>query len=213
MSGGSKQIRVGDLLNAQQKTDLKYAYGRALAFARGRLKLPLSEAEELVAAAMVRAIPRIKQFKHRPGVPFLAWFRRVLLNLLFDEHRHLKRAERLKDLARDALTPSPLPSADAAIANERAKQNRDRLINELPEDLRETFQLWVQQYEGRLDRSEAAARLGCSVTSFEAQKKRVRREMNKAMAHLGLRAEDLWSETFFEERAVPNRALEEEDGT
>lgn len=211
MSGDDSRT-VRDLLNAQQREDLKYAYGRALGYARGVLKLEKWHAEEVVQAAALRAIERINSYRSRPGVPFTAWLNRVLQNLVRDEHRHRKRTERLRDLAGDATTPSALAAADLQMINAQAKLRRDQILARLRPDTRIVFETWAEQHAGHFNRSEAAARLGYSLEEFEAAKKRVRREVENAMEALALTVDDIRSQLPMVANSKPTQARGEEEG-
>lgn len=188
-----RQRRIRDLLNPRQRQDLEYAYSRALGYALKSLRLSAADAEDIVAAALVRAMERLDKYVPRPDVPFTAWFQKVLLNLVRDEHRNRQRAERLRDLAANAAAPASPRPPDLRIMNAQARACRDRLVAELPPDLRTVLEVWAEQRARLVARDVAAERLGCSISEYEAAKKRVRREVEGAMQRLGLRVEDLWS--------------------
>jgi RNA polymerase sigma factor (sigma-70 family) len=204
--------KVRDLLTPQRRDDLKYAYGRMLGYAKGVLKLEKSQAEEVVQAATLLAIQRIGKYEERPGVPFVSWLKKVLLNLVRDEHRRRQRAERLRDPAGNATTPAAATSPDVGIANAQAKQRRDQLLAALSRDASTVFAVWAEQNAGYIDRAEAAARLGLSMAGYEAAKKRVRREVDSAMERHGLSEEDLMSELPSTANVRLARGHGEEDG-
>lgn len=204
--------RVRDLLSPQQRDSLKYAYGRMLGFAHGVLGLDKHQAEDVVQAATLRAIERIGRYTERPGVPFVSWLNKVLLNLVRDEHRNRQRQLRLRDLVGDATVPPAATQPDLELANAQATLRRDQLLAALSSDTRTAFEVWVQQNAGYIDRAEAAARLGSSIEQFEAAKKRVRREVESVMERLGLAPNDLLSELPIAANARPARGHGEENG-
>lgn len=185
--------QIRDLLTPSQRQDLEYAYGRALVFAVKVLRLNKADADDVVGDAAVRAIERLDKYQPRPGVPFLSWFRRVLVNLVQDEHRRRERTERLRDPAADATTPAAPVPPDLNMANAQASLRRDQLLAELPRDIRTVFEVWAEQRARVIDREVAAERLGYSIAEYEAAKKRVEREVLRTMDRLGLRLEDVRS--------------------
>jgi len=138
-------------------------------------------------------LERKTAFTAQSGVPFLAWLTRVVVNAVIDEHRHRGRVERLRDLACESLAPSSYPTPEMALIDKEAERNRLTLIEALPRDLAHVLDAMLEQREGHISRADAAARLGCSIEKYEAAKKRVLRELPKAMMRLGLRKDDVLS--------------------
>jgi RNA polymerase sigma factor (sigma-70 family) len=190
--GNHPERRVRDLLTPQQKQDLEYAYGRALAVAR-RFGLSQPDAEDVVGVATLRAIERIGQYQPRLGIPFLAWFRRLLARCVMDEFRSHKRAKALLTSSDDALLPVAQLDPDERIANAEAAARRAAIVSALTPELREVFDRWIDQHEGRIDGKRAAELLGCTLPQYEAKKHRVRRRIEKTMERLRLSPRDLWS--------------------
>lgn len=206
---GGRTVRT--CLTQQQRTDLKYAYERAMAYARGVLKLEKRDAEDVVQAASLRALERIAEYEPRLGaLPFVAWLKTITLNLVRDEHRKREREDRLKGDARDATTSDAPGLPDLDLANARAKVSRDRVLAMLTERARAVFEVWVQTHAGHFNRAEASQRLGCSIDEFEAAKKRVRRELEDVMKRLDLTTHDLMSELPRVANAGPTRGRREE---
>jgi RNA polymerase sigma factor (sigma-70 family) len=190
--GGDKTLRAR--LTPQQQENLKYAYGRALAYACGELHLSKWDAEDVVQAAALRAIESMSAYEDRPGVPFVAWLKKILLNLVRDEARHRERVRLLQGHVADAMAPVPAVGSDLQLANARARGRRDQVLASLTPGGRAILEVCVHQDAGRIDRVEAAARLGCTKADFDAAKKRLAREIEHVMERLGFSPDDLVSE-------------------
>jgi RNA polymerase sigma factor (sigma-70 family) len=191
---GDRTSRVRDFVPSQRLEALKYAFGRAITYARKKLSLSAADANEVASRAAVRAIAKLEQYQEQPGVSFDAWFRKIVTNLVRDEHRHRERTTRLRDFAKEATRAAPTLPPNLELANFQAKMRRDQLVAQLPSDLRVVFEVWVQQHDQSINRTEAAARLGMTMAGYEAAKKRVERESLKALERLRFDTGDLWSE-------------------
>ncbi len=150
-----------------EKSDFEYARSRAMGYARKKLGLEPTDAEEVVDQALIRALERKTAFTAQSGVPFLAWLTRVVVNAVIDEHRHRGRVERLRDLACESLAPSSYPTPEMALIDKEAERNRLTLIEALPRDLAHVLDAMLEQREGHI--------------------------MPKAMMRLGLRKDDVLS--------------------
>lgn len=185
--------RVHDLIDPERLKAIEYAYGRGLGYARSVLGLSLPDAEDAVNQAALVALKQIENYRERPGVPFTAWFLRILTNFVFSEHRARRRRERHADKAAEAMSSPYEPTIDLQLANARAARRRDDFLAELPTTIRVFFENWCLQRDGELDRDEAAALLGYTLEQYEAAKKRCRREIKSAATRLGLNPEELYS--------------------
>ena len=133
----------------------RFAHGRLPASARG-----LSETDDLVQSAMVRALNRVEEFESRREGAFLAYLRHILVNLVREEIRRSRRrpaADEGVDRVADA-GPSPV---EQAVGRDMLERYEAALL-ELPEMAREAVILRIE-----FDHAypEIAAALGLNTTS------------------------------------------------
>lgn len=115
-------IREGDdgarnrLLSRMYKPLLRFAHGRLPGRARD-----LTDTEDLVQVAVLRALDHIDEFDSQREGAFLAYLRRILMRLILDEVRRIRRSAEQTELSDDIATPhaSPLEDAVGADALER----------------------------------------------------------------------------------------------
>jgi RNA polymerase sigma-70 factor (ECF subfamily) len=129
-------IRAGNpaardrLLARIYKPLLRFAHGRTPTRARD-----LTDTEDLVQVAMLRALDHIEEFDSRREGAFLAYLRMILLNLVRDEARRVRRGPEREELPEEwpADGPSPLEEAVGREAMERYDAALDRLTKEQKE--------------------------------------------------------------------------------
>ena len=127
--GGDKAAR-DRLLGRIYKPLLRFAHGRLPARARD-----LTDTEDLVQVAMLRALDHIEAFDSRREGAFLAYLRSILINLIRDEARCVGRRPEREELPEDlpSAGPSPLEEAVGREAMERYDAALDRLTEEQKE--------------------------------------------------------------------------------
>jgi RNA polymerase sigma-70 factor (ECF subfamily) len=133
----------------------RFAHGRLPASARG-----LSETDDLVQSAMVRALNRVEEFESRREGAFLAYLRHILVNLVREEIRRARRrpaADEGVDRLADA-GPSPV---EEAVGRDMLERYEAALL-ELPEVAREAVILRIEFGHAY---PEIAAALGLNTTS------------------------------------------------
>jgi len=133
----------------------RFAHGRLPASARA-----LSETDDLVQTAMIRALNRLGSFEPRREGAFLAYLRQILLNIVREE---IRRSRRRPAGSEDAETvagggPSPIEQAVGRDMLERY----ERALLELPEASREAVLLRI---EFGYAFPEIASALGLNTTS------------------------------------------------
>lgn len=184
---------VRDLLSPELSQNFKYIYGRLVALGLGK-GLTTEEAKELAQETLLRAWDKCSRYTPRPGTPLVAWLLRVAQNLLVDRVRSEEVKRRaVEQMEHDQGGDHPTRTQYSSLADADAARRRARLLIGLPEELQRVFWVWVEQYEGRINRDEAAVCLDITVEEYEAAKKRVRRAIEKEMERLGYRTEDLLS--------------------
>lgn len=107
-------IRGGD--DAARNRLLARIYKPLLRFAHGRLPTrarDLTDTEDLVQVAVLRALDHIDEFDCKREGAFLAYLRRILLNLIRDEARRVGRRPEQEVLSDELATPGPSPLEDA----------------------------------------------------------------------------------------------------
>mgnify|MGYP001574684096 CR=1 FL=1 len=125
--GGDRSAR-DRLLSRIYRPLTRFAHGRIPTRARD-----LTDTEDLVQVAILRALDHIEGFDSRREGAFLGYLRSIILNLIRDEARRVKRRPEQEELG-EALAscgPSPLEEAvgrdamdryDAALARLRTEQ-------------------------------------------------------------------------------------------
>ena len=129
-------VRAGDdgarnrLLSRMYKPLLRFAHGRLPARARD-----LTDTEDLVQVAVLRALDHIDEFDPKREGAFLAYLRRILMRLILDEARRVGRRGESVELGEDlAITePSPLEDAVGRDALERYERALGRLTDQQQE--------------------------------------------------------------------------------
>jgi len=184
---------VRDLLTPELRQNFKYIYGRLIAFGLGK-GLTVEEAEELVQETLLRAWTKRGHYTPRPETPLVGWLLRVARNLFVDRLRAQQVSRRaLEQMEHDQGSDHPTRTQYSILGNTDAARRRVRLLVGLPEDLQRVFWVWVEQCDRRINRDEAAVRLGMTVEEYEAAKKRVRRAIEREMELLGYKTRDLLS--------------------
>ena len=136
-------IRGGDaaardrLLGRIYKPLLRFAHGRLSARARD-----LTDTEDLVQVAMLRALDHIEAFDSRREGAFLAYLRSILMNLIRDEARRVKRRPDREELPEDLPDAGPTPLDDAV--GREAMDRYDAALERLTEEQREAVILRVE---------------------------------------------------------------------
>lgn len=136
-------IRGGDdgarnrLLSRMYKPLLRFAHGRLPARARD-----LTDTEDLVQVAVLRALDHIDEFDSRREGAFLAYLRRILMRLILDEVRRIRRSAEQTELSDDIATPHPSPLEDAV--GSEALERYEAALTSLTEQQREAVMLRVE---------------------------------------------------------------------
>jgi RNA polymerase sigma-70 factor (ECF subfamily) len=115
----------------------RWASGRLPAYGRD-----LSETEDLVQVAFMRAFKRLDKFEsERPGA-FLAYLRTILLNLIRDELRRSKVRPQLSSMTH-SFQDAGASIVEAAVGAETLAQY-ERAMLQLPEDKRYAVMMRVE---------------------------------------------------------------------
>ncbi len=126
-------IRDGDA--AARDRLLARCYRPLLRFAHGRLPArarDLTDTEDLVQMAILRALDHIEEFDSRREGAFLAYLRRILMNLIRDEARRVGRRPDQEPITDEFAShgPSPLEEAVGRDALDRYDAAMARLSDE-----------------------------------------------------------------------------------
>jgi len=136
-------IRDGDaaardrLLVRCYKPLLRFAHGRVPARAQS-----LTDTEDLVQMAILRALDHIEGFDAKREGAFLAYLRRIVINLITDEARRTGRHPEQHDLTED-LASSEASPLEEAIGRE-ALERYDAALANLSDGQREAVILRVE---------------------------------------------------------------------
>jgi RNA polymerase sigma factor (sigma-70 family) len=96
--------------------------------------------------------------KYKVGVPFKSWIRRIMINVLIDEHRKEERVKENLKIVQEYAEHTPMVELNNAIAKMDAERIH-RLIMELPPVSQRVFNLFV--IDG-FEHKEIAVMLGIS---------------------------------------------------
>lgn len=154
----------------------RFAHGRLPASARG-----LSETDDLVQSAMVRALNRVEEFESRREGAFLAYLRHILVNLVREEIRRARRRP-AADEGVDRLADSSPSPVEEAVGRDMLERYEAALL-ELPEMAREAVILRIELGHAY---PEIAAALGLNTTS--AARMMVTRALIRVAERVGRKA-------------------------
>ncbi|MFN3486588.1 MAG: RNA polymerase sigma factor [Planctomycetota bacterium] len=151
-----------------------------LRFVAGLAALPLSEREEVVQEAFVRAFERLDQFD--PGQSFRAWVAGIARNVLYEHLARLKRHEQ----ARRRLLAAAVAEEDLRLLGEGSSIRQDaRLealescVEALPEPMRHVLR---QHYAEGRSVEDIALALSRPVGTVKSILHRSRLEVRNCMA-------------------------------
>ncbi|HET9951812.1 MAG TPA: sigma-70 family RNA polymerase sigma factor [Candidatus Eisenbacteria bacterium] len=136
-------IRGGDL--AARERLLSRIYRPLIRFAHGRLPWrarDLTDTEDLVQVALLRALDHIEEFDSRREGAFMAYLRSILLNLVRDEARRVSRRPEQEEMGEDLATSEPSP-LEVAVGRE-ALERYDAALAKLSEEQHEAVVLRVE---------------------------------------------------------------------
>ena len=129
-------------------------------WARGRLPRrarDLSDTDDLVQVTLLRALDRLKEFEPRREGAFLAYLRRILLNLVRDEARRGRRTPGREEL--DAGIPDDVPSPLERLVGHEKLEAYEAALEELPAVQREAV---ILRLEMGFSHREVAEAIGSS---------------------------------------------------
>jgi RNA polymerase sigma-70 factor (ECF subfamily) len=154
MRGGDSNAR--ETLFARYLPALRrFAHGRLPHGARG-----LSETDDLVQMALVRALNRVDSFEPRREGAFLAYLRHILVNIVREEIRRARRRPAATDDSDELAGGGPSP-VEEAVGRDMLERYEAALL-ELPEEPREAVMLRI---EFGYSYPEIASALGLNTTS------------------------------------------------
>ena len=133
----------------------RFAHGRLPASARG-----LSETDDLVQSAMIRALNRVEEFESRREGAFLAYLRHILVNLVREEIRRARRRPGADEGVDQLPGAGPSP-VEEAVGRDMLERYEAALL-ELPEMAREAVILRIELGHAY---PEIATALGLNTTS------------------------------------------------
>lgn len=138
-----ERIRGGD---ARAREDLYRRFAPALrAWARGRLPAAARDrldTDDLVQISLARSLERLREFEPRRDGAFLAYLRRILINVIRDEVRRVSRLPGREDLTEALPDGGPTP-LDRALGRDLLDRYEEAL-EKLPEEDREAVILRVE---------------------------------------------------------------------
>lgn len=114
------------------------------------------EANEALNTGFLKILNNLEKYK--ADVPFKAWIRKIMVNVLIDEYRKQKKEKENTKMMLDYVEHTPMVEINNAIAKMDAERIH-RLIMELPIVSQRVFNLFV--IDG-FDHKEIAAMLGIS---------------------------------------------------
>lgn len=168
---------------------VEYAYGRLVTLIRRKFGVPTSDAQDIAAEALERALTKLPAKLEKPVT---AWLTETASRIAIDQYRkRLRRAARAKDVPRP--DPGFVPG-DVATSRAQTAAARQRLLEAMDPDDRRYFEVWAKQRAGAISRSTAVATLDCTLAQYEAAKKRLQLSVPKLLATLGLALDDLRTE-------------------
>ena len=136
-------IRGGDL--AARERLLSRIYRPLIRFAHGRLPVrarDLTDTEDLVQVALLRALDHIEEFDPRREGAFMAYLRSILLNLVRDEARRVSRRPEQEEMGENLVAPCASPLEEAV--GREALERYDLALDKLGEEQREAVVLRVE---------------------------------------------------------------------
>lgn len=179
-----ERVRRGDA-GARDRLAARYietlrrlARGRLPRAARSRY-----ETDELVQDTVLRGLDRVGRFEPRRTGAFLAYLRRILLNLIYDECRRAARRPGVTEIPeglRD-LRPTPL----TGLISREARARYEAALAELPEGQREAVVLRLEGHSF----DEIARKTGRpSADAARMQVNRGMRRLGEIMKEMGAEA-------------------------
>jgi|SRR6185312_613108 len=114
------------------------------------------EANEALNTGFLKILNNLEKYK--ADVPFKAWIRKIMVNVLIDEYRKQKKEKENTKMMMEYVEHTPMVEINNAIAKMDAERIH-RLIMELPIVSQRVFNLFV--IDG-FDHKEIAAMLGIS---------------------------------------------------
>jgi RNA polymerase sigma-70 factor (ECF subfamily) len=114
------------------------------------------EANEALNTGFLKILNNLEKYK--ADVPFKAWIRKIMVNVLIDEYRKQKKEKENTKMMMEYVEHTPMVEINNAIAKMDAERIH-RLIMELPVVSQRVFNLFV--IDG-FDHKEIAAMLGIS---------------------------------------------------
>lgn len=138
-----QRVRDGDpaardrLLTRFRAPLRRWAHGR---IPRGAS--PLVDTDDLVQVALLRSLDHMKAFNQRREGAFMAYLRRILVNLIRDEARKVARQPLREELAEDLPDRAPSP-LEETVGNE-ALARYEAALTRLPEDDQEAVMLRIE---------------------------------------------------------------------
>ena len=151
------RIRAGDesarelLVSRYLSLLRRWAHGRLPARARD-----LTDTDDLVQIALLRALDRIEAFEYQREGAFLAYLRRIVLNAIRDEIRRATRRPGIDPVSEDLVASGP-SLLDQAIGRE-VMERYEAALATLPEEKQEAVMLRI---EFGMSYPEIAAAVGC----------------------------------------------------
>jgi RNA polymerase sigma-70 factor (ECF subfamily) len=181
--------RLLERLHAERNKYLTFVRWRSVAVLSAR-----RDPEDILQLAFVNAHERWQDFG-RSGMPLDAWFYRIILNTLFDDHdfqsrqRRDYRAEKMWPDRSSAQFAMGLKNADTspseAFNRREVKERIDEVLRELPADQQ---QIMVLIHYAELNKEQAAELLGIESNTARQRYARAR-----------VRFREVWKSLFGEE--------------
>lgn len=135
------------------------------------------EASEALNTGFLKILKNLE--KYRPGVPFKAWIRKIMINVLINEYHKKEKEKQNLRILHDYAEGKPLVELNNAIAKMDAERIH-KLIRELPPASQKVFNLYVVDGFGH---KEIADMLGISEGTSKWHLHYSREELKKKLAN------------------------------
>lgn len=171
---------IDKLINGDRKSQLALYrhYFSLMMSAAYRYHKNEDDAAAVVNEAFLKVLTNIE--KYRPEVPFKAWMKRIVLNVIIDEYRKNKRRK-------DMFVPSEDHHPEANIHSETDKMMEDEyldhLLKQLPNGTRVVFNMFaIDGYSHKEIAEELTISVETSKWHVKEARKRLKGMLNQKLA-------------------------------
>lgn len=185
---------AGLFSSAKGREDRKYIFSRVYALAR-QSGMEHHDAEDCAATAVEKALKSQHLFSASSEESLCSWAIKIGRNVILDGHRRRRLQRNVDDALELEGVHTPVGGSNTRTRNEAAAL-RGRVVAKLSDDDQAVLRMWVAQWDDddNMTAREAALLLELSVPAYEAAKKRVKRNLTKALDDLGLTNDDIFDD-------------------